>query len=113
LRFTDEQPTVPVYAGFTPAETRQALKRKEEPSYQGTFTGVKPYLLHTFANTQSALTRKRVSQYLISSECPLCHGKRLRRDMLCCDKIQEFLRRFRRRLVGEVSGSSIPKDCRQ
>jgi excinuclease ABC subunit A len=39
ILFTDEQPTVPVYAGYTPAETRRALKRKEEPSYQGTFTG--------------------------------------------------------------------------
>lgn len=82
ILFTDEQPAVPVYAGYTPAETRQALKRKEPPSYQGTFTGVKPYLLHTFANTQSALTRKRVSQYLISTDCPLCRGKRLRRESL-------------------------------
>ena len=39
ILFTDEQPTVPVYAGYTPAETRRALKRKEEPSYMGTFTG--------------------------------------------------------------------------
>jgi excinuclease ABC subunit A len=82
ILYTDEQPTVPVYAGFTPAETRQALKRKEEPSYQGTFTGVKRYVLHTFANTGSALTRKRVSQYLIGTECPLCRGKRLRRESL-------------------------------
>jgi excinuclease ABC subunit A len=35
ILFTDDQPTVPVYAGYTAAETRQALKRKEEPSYQG------------------------------------------------------------------------------
>jgi excinuclease ABC subunit A len=82
ILFTDDQPTVPVYAGFTPAETRQALKRKEPPSYQGTFTGVKRYLLHTFANTQSALMRKRVAQYLIGTECSLCHGKRLRRESL-------------------------------
>ena len=82
ILYTDEQPTVPVYAGFTPEETRRALKRKEEPSYQGTFTGVKRYVLHTFANTQSPLTRKRVSQYLTSTECPLCHGKRLRRESL-------------------------------
>src|ERR1700709_2668940 len=40
ILFTDEQPVVPVYAGFTPAETRAALKRKLEPSYMGTFTGV-------------------------------------------------------------------------
>jgi excinuclease ABC subunit A len=82
ILYTDDQPTVPVYAGFTPEETRRALKRKEEPSYQGTFTGAKRYVLHTFANTQSALTRKRVSQFLVSTECPLCHGKRLRRESL-------------------------------
>src|ERR1700750_3279890 len=33
ILFTDEQPRVPVYAGFTLKETRQALRRKEEPSY--------------------------------------------------------------------------------
>ena len=27
ILFTEEQPTVPVYAGFTPAETRLALRR--------------------------------------------------------------------------------------
>ena len=39
ILYTEETPTVPVYAGYTPAETRRALKRKEEPSYMGTFTG--------------------------------------------------------------------------
>ncbi len=82
ILYTEEQPTVPVYAGFTPEETRRALKRKEEPSYQGTFSGARRYVLHTFANTQSALTRKRVSQFLTSTECPLCQGKRLRRESL-------------------------------
>jgi excinuclease ABC subunit A len=28
ILFTDEQPTVPVYAGFTPAETRAALRAR-------------------------------------------------------------------------------------
>src|SRR5579862_4785039 len=82
ILFTEEQPTVPVYAGFTPQETRRALKRKEEPSYQGTFTGVRRYLLHTLAHTESALTRKRVLQFLISTECSVCHGKRLRPESL-------------------------------
>ena len=53
LLFTDEQPTVPVYAGYEPHEVRRALKRKEEPSYMGTFTGARRYVLHTFATTQS------------------------------------------------------------
>src|SRR5680860_14629 len=82
ILFTDEQPTALVYAGFTLAETRRALKRKEEPSYQGTFTGARRYVLHTFANTQSALIKKRVSRYLLSGLCPLCRGTRLRRESL-------------------------------
>ncbi|RQN34355.1 excinuclease ABC subunit UvrA [Paraburkholderia tropica] len=82
ILFTDEQPTVPVYAGFTPKETRAALKRKAEPSYQGTFSGARRYVLHTFASTQSALMKKRVSQYMISSVCPTCHGKRLKPEAL-------------------------------
>ncbi|QGZ67063.1 excinuclease ABC subunit UvrA [Paraburkholderia acidisoli] len=82
ILFTDEQPTVPVYAGFTPRETRAALKRKAEPSYQGTFSGARRYVLHTFASTQSALMKKRVSQYMVSSDCPTCHGKRLKPEAL-------------------------------
>src|SRR6201996_8924612 len=82
ILFTDETPTVPVYAGFTPAETRAALRRKMEPSYQGTFTGARRYVLQTFANTQSALMKKRVSRFMIGRECPACHGKRLKKEAL-------------------------------
>ena len=82
ILFTDEQPQVPVYAGFPRAEVQQAIKQKMEPSYMGTFTGAKRYVLHTFANTQSALMKKRVSKYMLPSECPLCAGKRLRRESL-------------------------------
>jgi excinuclease ABC subunit A len=82
LLFTDEQPTVPVYAGYTPAEVRRALKRKEEPSYQGTFTGARRYVLTTFATTESPLMKKRVAQYIVSVDCPDCHGKRLRPEAL-------------------------------
>ncbi|HET6778790.1 MAG TPA: excinuclease ABC subunit UvrA [Gemmatimonadales bacterium] len=82
ILFTDEQPTVPVYAGYTPAEVRRALKRREEPSYMGTFTGARRYVLHTFANTASHLMKKRVAQFMVSSVCSLCKGKRLRRESL-------------------------------
>jgi excinuclease ABC subunit A len=82
ILFTDEQPTVPVYAGYDAAEVKRALKRKEEPSYQGTFTGARRYVLQTFANTQSPLMKKRVARYMISDECQLCRGKRLRREAL-------------------------------
>jgi excinuclease ABC subunit A len=82
ILFTEEQPVVPVYAGFTPAETRRALKRKDEPSYMGTFSSARRHVLHTFANTQSALMKKRALQFMLSTECPLCHGKRLRLESL-------------------------------
>ena len=82
LLFTDEQPQVPVYAGYDAHEVKRALKRKEEPGYMGTFTGAKRYVLHTFATTQSALMKKRVAQYLVSTECPACGGRRLRRAPL-------------------------------
>ena len=82
ILFTDEQPTVPVYAGYTLAETRRALKRKEEPSYQGTFTGARKYVLQTFATTQSAMMKRRVAQFLSSTDCPVCRGKRLKPEAL-------------------------------
>jgi excinuclease ABC subunit A len=82
ILFTEETPTVPVYAGLTPAQTREALKRKLEPSYQGTFSGARRYLLHTFMHSQSAQMRKRMAQYMRASPCPVCDGKRLKREAL-------------------------------
>ncbi|HET9450044.1 MAG TPA: excinuclease ABC subunit UvrA, partial [Aggregicoccus sp.] len=82
ILFTEEQPQVPVYAGFTPAETRRALKRKEPPSYMGTFTSARKFVMQTFATTQSATIKKRVQRYLVTSDCSLCEGKRLRREAL-------------------------------
>lgn len=77
ILFTEDQPVVPVYPGFTHEEVKRAIKQKVEPSYMGTFSGARRYVLHTFANTESASMKKRVSQYMESTECPTCHGKRL------------------------------------
>lgn len=82
ILFTDEQPTVPVYAGFTPAETRQALRRKLAPSYQGTFTSARRHVLHTYATSQSELMKRRVSRFMVGGLCPACHGKRLKAEAL-------------------------------
>ena len=82
ILFTEETPTVPVYAGLTPEQTREALQRKLEPSYQGTFSGARRYVLHTFTHSQSALMKKRVSQFMQGSACPLCEGKRLTKAAL-------------------------------
>ncbi|QJW98343.1 excinuclease ABC subunit UvrA [Frigoriglobus tundricola] len=82
LLFTDEQPTVPVYPGFDRAEVKEAIKRKVAPGYQGTFTSARRYVLETFARTESAAMKRRVSQYLVNSDCPTCRGKRLRPEAL-------------------------------
>ncbi|SFM58814.1 excinuclease ABC subunit UvrA [Variovorax sp. OV329] len=82
ILFTEETPTAPVYAGFTPAETRAALRSKMEPSYQGTFMGARRYVLHTFATTQSASMKRRVSRFMTGTVCPACEGKRLKREAL-------------------------------
>ena len=82
ILFTDEQPRVPVYAGLTPSQTKQALKQKFESSYQGTFSSAKRHLMQSFATTQSAMMKKRAARYMLSSTCPVCDGKRLRRESL-------------------------------
>lgn len=62
----------------------------------GTYTGARRYVLHTFANTQSALMRKRVSRYMEGRLCPACHGKRLKPEALSVTfagaDIGEFMR---------------------
>lgn len=82
ILFTDETPTVPVYSGFTMPEVQRALKMKMSPSYMGTFTSAKRYVMQTFANTQSQLMKRRVSQYMLNTECPVCQGKRLKKESL-------------------------------
>src|SRR6185437_7857051 len=49
---------------------------------QGTFTGARKYVLQTFATTQSAMMKRRVAQFLSSSNCPVCKGKRLKPEPL-------------------------------
>ncbi|WP_234733447.1 excinuclease ABC subunit UvrA [Tellurirhabdus bombi] len=82
ILFTDEQPVVPVYPGYTPEQTRRAIKRQEPPDYMGTFSSARRHVLHTFANTQSQLMKKRVSAFMLQTRCPTCQGKRLRPESL-------------------------------
>jgi excinuclease ABC subunit A len=82
ILFTDEQPQVPVYAGYGVDEVKRAIKRREASDYMGTFSSARRHVMHTFANTQSASMKKRVAEYMISADCPLCHGKRLRPESL-------------------------------
>ncbi|MFK3764370.1 excinuclease ABC subunit UvrA [Serratia ureilytica] len=82
ILFTDETPTVPVYPGLTPQETRDAIRKKQTPGYMGTFTSARNYVLHTFANTKSASIKKRISRFMEGKLCPVCHGKKLKAESL-------------------------------
>ncbi len=82
ILFTDERPTVPVYAGFDRQEVKRALHRKAPPSYQGTFTSARRHVVETFASSDSARMKQRAAKYLVAADCPECKGKRLRRDAL-------------------------------
>lgn len=82
ILFTDETPTVPVYPEYNIKQTREAIEKGEKPNYMGTFTSAKNFILHSFATTQSPRTKKRVSQFMQISECPECHGKKLKKESL-------------------------------
>jgi len=82
ILFTDETPTVPVYPEYNIEQTREAIESGEKPNYMGTFTSAKNFILNSFATTQSPRTKKRVSQFMQISECPECHGKKLKRESL-------------------------------
>jgi excinuclease ABC subunit A len=82
ILYTDETPAIPVYAHYSLDEVKRAQKRKEESSYMGTFTGARRYVLQTFATTQSAMMKQRVAQFMASTECRACRGKRLRPEAL-------------------------------
>ena len=82
ILFTDEQPTVPVYPGLDAAQVQEAIRRGQPPGYMGTFSSARRHVMHTFANSPSAMMKKRVAQYLVATPCPVCHGKRLKPEAL-------------------------------
>jgi excinuclease ABC subunit A len=73
---------VPVYAGYTPAETRRALKRKEEPSYMGTFTSREEVRAPDVRDDRERADEEARVAYIVSADCPQCRGKRLRKEAL-------------------------------
>src|SRR5256885_433522 len=60
ILFTDEQPTVPVYPGLTVDEARRARQAGQPPSYMGTLTGARRYVIQTFDTSPSSLMKCQV-----------------------------------------------------
>lgn len=82
ILYTEDSPTVPVFANLSPAQTRRAIDTGAEPDYQGTFVGARRYVLDTFTGSQSAARRKRVSRYVVAAVCPACRGTRIKPEAL-------------------------------
>lgn len=82
ILFTNETPEVPVYPEYNLEQVREAIKKGEKPNYKGTYASAKNFVLHSFATTQSPRTKKRVAQFMQISECPSCHGKKLKQESL-------------------------------
>jgi excinuclease ABC subunit A len=82
ILFTEEQPQVPVYPGWSHDEIKRAIRRKTEPAYMGTFSSAKRHVTHSYATTQSAMMKRRAARFMIGRACPVCDGKRLRREAL-------------------------------
>lgn len=51
-------------------------------TYNTTFEGVIPNLERRYHETDSDFVRKEISKYMAERECPVCHGKRLRPEIL-------------------------------
>ena len=74
ILFTEEQPTVEIDPSQHPVTA--------DYYYNGTFSSAERHVRHTLANSQSAMMRRRVLQYLDSTDCPVCGGSGLRPEAL-------------------------------
>jgi excinuclease ABC subunit A len=74
ILFTDDQPTVEIDPSRHPVTA--------DYYYNGTFSSAERHVRHTLANSQSAMMRRRVLQYVDSVECPVCAGSGLRPEAL-------------------------------
>lgn len=74
ILFTDERPVVTVH----PVREAGRIQRP----YEGTYTGARRHVLHTFADSRSTALRARAERFLTSEPCPVCGGGRLRPEAL-------------------------------
>lgn len=94
ILYSDDTPQVPVYRNYNLAQTRAAKEEGEPASYNGKFISAKRYVLDTFKKSTNEKNKKKVAQYLVTSRCPLCQGKKLKKASLsvtiCNFDIAEF-----------------------
>ncbi|HEX5305973.1 MAG TPA: excinuclease ABC subunit UvrA [Dyella sp.] len=82
ILFTHEQPTVPVFRDVAPEVARAAYARGDAGNYKGTYVSARDYVMHAFAQSDSAAIKQRVARFMVAGVCPGCAGKRLRAEAL-------------------------------
>jgi excinuclease ABC subunit A len=88
ILFTEEQPVVDI------------MPERERPRpYKGKFWSVQSYVMHTLADTKSALVRNRVLKYVESGPCTLCGGSGLRAEALAVT--------FNGKTIAELNATSL------
>jgi len=63
-------------------ETTINMKGPGGRVYRTTFEGVIPNLERRYHETDSEFVRKEIEKYMAERECPVCHGKRLKPEIL-------------------------------
>jgi excinuclease ABC subunit A len=79
LEMTPDNLRVILYgAGETPIK----MKGPGGRVYNTTYEGVIPNMERRYKETDSEFVRKEIEKYMAEHECPVCHGKRLRPEIL-------------------------------
>lgn len=77
ILYTDEEPSVPVYADLQVLEIKKAIAAGTPPRYMGTFQSVEKYLKKTLASS-----KRKFADGLRTQPCHVCLGKKLKKAAL-------------------------------
>ena len=94
ILFTEEQPVVTV----SPEREAGRIQR----DYQGKWSSVRRYLLHTYHDTKSEKTRERALRHFDTRTCPACDGHRLGADALRVTYLGEPVHALMARTAADV-----------
>jgi excinuclease ABC subunit A len=88
MGFTLDQPVLDMKPNdlrtilYGAGETTINMKGPGGRVYHTTFEGVIPNLERRYHETDSEFVRKEIEKYMAERECPVCHGKRLKPEIL-------------------------------
>ncbi len=81
ILFTEDTPTVPVYPGLSPEDTRVAVREKMTPGYGDVYRGATLCSAYLCTHPKCTDEETRLS-FMEGKLCPVCHGKRLKPESL-------------------------------